>query len=300
MKPIKINFDYLKNYKSAIQVGVGAFLVSFSAVFVKLSTAGPTIEGFYRMLFGGTILLLLALIRREKLWSGKAAFTGAILAGILFASDLIFWHRSIDFLGPGLATLLLNLQVFFLAIFGVIFHGEKLSSKFLFSLPLALVGMYLLVGYDWNSSGKDFHLGIGLALIGMIFYVFYLIVLRRNCTLCVKYQPISQLAILSLASAAFAGFVALFQHESFNPGNMANWWWLLLYGIFGQVLGWLCISLGLAKIRLSLAGFLLLFQPALAFMWGVLIFGQIPTWINVLGIFITLIAIYMGSTAKSS
>src|SRR6056297_1963711 len=104
----------LEENKAAIQVAVGAIMVSFSAVFVKLSTVQPTMDAFYRMLFGGAILFLMALLRRESLWVDKKSFFFACLAGALFACDLSLWHKSILFIGPGLATIILNLQVFVL------------------------------------------------------------------------------------------------------------------------------------------------------------------------------------------
>jgi len=44
-------------YSGLIQLIAGATIISFSAVFVKLVHVGPTMAGFYRVLFGGLILL---------------------------------------------------------------------------------------------------------------------------------------------------------------------------------------------------------------------------------------------------
>ena len=45
----------------------GAAMVSFTSVFVELAHVGPTVSAFYRMFFGGIILLVIALIRKERL-----------------------------------------------------------------------------------------------------------------------------------------------------------------------------------------------------------------------------------------
>lgn len=285
--------------KAAVQVAIGAVMVSFSAVFVKLSSVQPTMDAFYRMLFGGMILLIIALLRKEAFWIDKKAFFIAILAGILFAFDLSLWHRSILFIGPGLATIIINLQVFVLTFIGYLIYKEKLSLKFLFALPLALLGMYLLVGYNWTSYGKEFHLGVTLALIATCFYTSYIFAIRRSQTLEYKYKPVMNLAISSLAAAATAAIIALFQGEHFSISVPLDWIWLIMYGIFGQVLGWLLISMGLPKIKLSLAGFLLLLQPALAFIWGITIFREVPALVEIIGAIVTLVAIYLSSTAKA-
>ena len=78
--------------------------------------------------------------------------------------------------------------------------------------------------------------------------------------------------------------------------DLQNFIWLLLYGIFGQVLGWLLISAALPKIKLTVAGFLLLLQPALAFVWDITIFQRPTPMIEIAGSCITLLAIYLSST----
>ncbi|MGQ9653198.1 MAG: EamA family transporter [Thermodesulfobacteriota bacterium] len=130
---------------------IGASMISFSGVFVKLAQVGPTTAGFYRVLFGGIILLLLVLAKGDGKWKRGASWGHAMLCGLFFALDLTFWHRSVHALGPGVATLLANFQVFFLAGFGVMFLGERVSRTLLFSVPLSLFGLFLIVGLNWRE-----------------------------------------------------------------------------------------------------------------------------------------------------
>jgi drug/metabolite transporter (DMT)-like permease len=44
-----------------------------------------------------------------------------------------------------------------------------------------------------------------------------------------------------------------------------------------------------------LSGFILLLQPALAFVWDVLLFQRPTSLVNWAGVFIVLVAIYLGS-----
>ncbi|HEY1992507.1 MAG TPA: EamA family transporter, partial [Gammaproteobacteria bacterium] len=94
------------------QLIVGAVMISFSAVFVKLVHVPPTVSGFYRVFFGGVILLAVVLWRHEHPRLDRASWIKLLLAGLCFALDLFFWHRSILYVGPGVATLLANFQVF--------------------------------------------------------------------------------------------------------------------------------------------------------------------------------------------
>lgn len=49
-----------------LQLLAGAFMISFSAVFVKLAEVSPTASAFYRVFFGALILLIAALWPRPR------------------------------------------------------------------------------------------------------------------------------------------------------------------------------------------------------------------------------------------
>ena len=96
-----------------LQLTTGAVMISFSPVYVKLAHVGPITAGFYRMLFGGILLSAIVWIRGERLSHGPRSVLVALAGSIFLALDTSFWHWSIRYVGPGLATLLANFQVFF-------------------------------------------------------------------------------------------------------------------------------------------------------------------------------------------
>jgi len=142
--------------RAQFQVGLGAALISFSAVFVRLSDVGPTMGAFYRVFFGGVCLLIIALVRRQSFWRGFTPLFYIVVSGCALSIDLIFWHRSITYIGPGLATIIGNLQVFILAFAGVFVFKERVSWQFILAIPLACVGMYYLVGFKWGYLSPAF------------------------------------------------------------------------------------------------------------------------------------------------
>jgi drug/metabolite transporter (DMT)-like permease len=109
---------------------VGTVFISFSAVFVELAHVGPTVSGFYRMSFGALFLFVFAVAKREALWAGGTAFWLAVAAGAFYAGELISWHRSIHYVGPGLSTILANFQVFFPAVVGALVFREWITRQF--------------------------------------------------------------------------------------------------------------------------------------------------------------------------
>jgi hypothetical protein len=89
-----------------LRLFAGALMISFSPVFVKLTSVAPTTSGFYRVLFGGVVLAIYLAITRRRLTFSAKVWIALVLSSIFFALDLWFWHRSILYVGAGLSTLL--------------------------------------------------------------------------------------------------------------------------------------------------------------------------------------------------
>ncbi|RJP76245.1 MAG: DMT family transporter [Desulfobacteraceae bacterium] len=283
----------------ALQVMTGAVLISFSGVYVKLSQTGPTASGFYRVFFGGIILLLISLISKQP--SVKSLKAGFLFfpAGFFFALDLFTWHKSIHYTGPGLATILANFQVFFLAFIGIIFMGERVNLKLILTIPIAVLGLFMVVGIEWDILDADYKKGVLLGLATAICYTGYILTLRKLQSLDDSPSPIFTLAMVSFITAIILAGFAWLQGEPLRIPDLESAFYLILYAAFSQVLGWLFIINGLASIRTSMAGLLLLLQPSLAFVWDILFFEKVTTAASLTGTLITLGAIYLGSTSRA-
>jgi drug/metabolite transporter (DMT)-like permease len=282
-----------------LQMTAGAVMLSFSAVFVKWAHVGPTASGFYRMFFGALILLGAVLIRKERLFHGSHHLKIVFICGLLFALDITLWHRSIHFIGPGLATLMANFQVFFLALFGMTILKEKFNWKFFFAVPTAVFGLYLIVAPNWKAMGDEYRAGVVLALVAAISYAGYILVLR-NFQSKFSVSAFSTIGLIALITSAVLALEALVINESLVIPDLQSWVALLGYGLFSQVLAWVLISNGLPKIEASRAGLILLLQPTFSFFWDILFFNRPTTWLEVLGALMALFAIYMGVTAKKA
>lgn len=281
-----------------LQLVFGVAMVSFSAVFVKLVTLEPTASAFWRMFLGGLVLAAIVLARREKLSLDWRAMLPAGIAAFWFMLDLVFWHRSILFVGPGLATLLANFQVFLLALAGIVIFKERAHWRLGVGVLLAMAGLGLLVAPEWFTLGRDYQLGVIFGLITAVCYAAYILTLRASRVAERAPSIYSNMAVLSLSCALMLGIVAVVQGESLAIRQASDFGWLLTYGIVAQVLGWLVISTSLPKIRASSVGLILLLQPTLAFVWDALFFDRRFTLIQVVGAVLALGAIYLGSQKR--
>jgi drug/metabolite transporter (DMT)-like permease len=281
-----------------LQLTTGAIMISFSPVYVKLAHVGPITAGFYRMLFGGIILLAILRIRGEKLSHGPRYVLMVVACSIFLALDTSFWHWSIRYVGPGLATLLANFQVFFLAAFGTVILREKLTLKLMVSIPLAMIGLYLILGFHWNDLRANYKAGILFGLIAAICYAAYILTLRKSQSETALESGLSTIALISLLTAFIMGLEIWIQQEGFGIPDLQSWGALLGYGVFSQALAWILIAKGLVRLEASVAGLILLLQPALAFVWDVLFFARPTVLLEVLGALLTLYAIYLGATSR--
>jgi len=274
---------------------MGAVMISFSAVFVKLTAVEPTVSAFYRMFFGGLVLGALALVGRERLWFGWSATAAIALAALFFAGDLFFWHRSILAVGPGLATLLANFQVFLLALAGVLLLHEPLRWRVVAAIALAMAGLSLLVGADWAALSPDYRAGVGFGLLTAVCYAAYILALRLSRVNAAAPSSIAVVTPLSLACAAILAILLSIEGQRFALPGWRDAGLLFAYGIAAQVLGWRLIAHGLASVRASQAGLVLLLQPTLAFVWDVALFGRAFTVFEGIGALLAIAGIYLGS-----
>ncbi len=276
----------------------GALMISFSAVFVRLTSVAPDVSGFYRVMIGGAVLLGIVLWRRERLLPSRAAIGAIGAASVFFALDLAAWHRSIDYVGPGLATLLANFQVFALGAVGILVFGERVRWPVLLSVPVAFVGVAMIVGFDWSALRPTDRLGVIFGLATAVFYTGYILTLRR-----VSYTGGISAAVtimwVSLAAAGLLMIAVPLTGDSLAIPSQRDGLLLFAYGVCGQALGWLLISSALGYLRASQIGLVLLIQPVCSYLWDILLFDLPLTTRQIAGALIALAAIYVGSSMAS-
>ncbi len=285
--------------KYLFALAFGALCISFAPIFVKMidsSTLGPTAIAFWRTLFGAIILFTWALVSKKQIRLPKQVMLFSILAGLIFCGDLFVWHRSIIFSGAGIATILGNTQVFWMALIGVVLFSEKLSPIYLFSVVMAFIGVILLVGVgSVQEFSADYIQGIVFGLMTGVFYSGYITSIKKAGHLGFNISFISLMAWTSLFSALFLGAAMMIESDPYLPVDMYTWGVLFALAFVAQSLGWFVISKSLPKIKASQSGIVLLLQPTLATVWGALFFAESLKTLQIVGAGLTIIAIYFGS-----
>ena len=248
----------------------------------------------------GVTLLAAALYRRELRWPGARHLLLSLLCGLLLALDLWLYHYSIRYIGPGLGTILPNFQVFILAAAGILVFREPVRLIYLISLPLAFIGLFMIVGIDWSQLEPTYRIGVIYGLAAAVCYAGFLLSLRQLQADQMGTSFFYVLMLVSLTTAAFLGADVVFRRGSLQVPDIQSLLALAALGLLSHTVGWILITNALPKMRASLSGLILLLQPALAFVWDVLFFQKPTTLLNWLGVVIALVAIYMGMARQSA
>ncbi|MDJ0794926.1 MAG: DMT family transporter [Woeseiaceae bacterium] len=282
-----------------LRLFIGAALISLSPVWVKLVDVSPTASAFWRLAIGGVVIALYLVITRKRVLLSASIWLLLILAAAFLATDLWFYHRSIQYIGPGLSTLLANFQVFVMAAAGFVILRQPPTTRQLLAIPLALFGLALIVGVDWDGLPEDYRRGIVFGLGAAVTYAGYLLSMRRSRRDSTIPVPTREIAIVSLAGAAMLGATAMAEGHSLVIASGSDGLWLICYGVLSHGMGMLFITSSLPHVTTTQAGIALLLQPTLSFVWDVLFFARPMSAMELLGAGIALFAIYLGSRSRS-
>ena len=201
-----------------LRLFIGAALISLSPVWVRLSDVAPSVSGFYRVVFGSLALVIYLLVTRRGLHLSRRTWWLLIVASVFFALDLWFWHRSILFIGPGLATLLANFQVFIMMIAGIVLLRQVPSVMQMIAVPLALFGLAMIVGFDWSGLPQNYQLGVIFGLLTAVAYAGYMLSLREARVGSTFRVPTREVAVVSVLTVFAMGASVGIEGESFANG----------------------------------------------------------------------------------
>ena len=280
-----------------IELLIGAAIIGTNGMMVRLAGMPPTAVAFWRMLIAGILLAALVALRHGWVPLSRKAWCWLLLPILAFAADLWMWHQSIAAVGPGLATLLANAQVFFMALAAMLLFGERLGPRFIVGVLLAFFGLWLLLGAGWSARSGSYHRGVWLGLGAGLAYAAYNIGIKRSqheAAVGRSRIPVEQvLCIAAFGSALCLGLMAWVEGEQFAPPSLHAWGMLLALAAIGHCLSWVLISRSLVVLPVALTGLLLLAQPIVAYLLDVAVLDVAPTPRQWAGLVISLVGIFV-------
>ena len=292
--------DNLKVRKGILFVLIGAFLISFSPVMVSMSDLQPTVSAFYRVFIGSIFLIFVIFLNRNLYINSFSVNPYLILAGIFFALDLWFWHRSILYIGPGMSTLIANFQIFIIPLMSFFIFSMAPNKYQIIAIFLGITGLYLTLGYGGSIDNENIKLGFMFGIMTALAYSAYILSLKKNnIEASYEISPLITLFYVSFISALILFIVMKIEGVSMAINDSSNLYSMLAYGIICHVFGWYMIILGLKTVTATTAGIILISQPIFSLFWDYLFFSRHTTSIEIIGIAVVIIAMIICVSSES-
>ena len=271
-------------------LSLGAMLIGFAPIFVKLSYLSPSAITFYRMSLALPFIYLLNVVIYKtnviKLKNKKTLFYSA-LASLAFTVDLTLWHYSIKLTSVSNATIIVNSAPIFVAVLSFIVFKEKLSANFFKSFLITYLGIFGLI-YFSNNYTEGQLTGDFLCLVAALFYGTYLLIIGKLG----DESSISIIFYTTLFCCVFSIPIMLLEKAPFIPINKLDWTNMFLLAFLCQFGGQFLITYGIGKISSSEGSIGLLMQPLTATVLAAIIFNEILNFIQILFILVTFIGLY--------
>lgn len=277
----------------------GATCIGTSALFVKVSEAGPVSTAFWRVFLALPFLWAWAWMgQRRTILTSQARSPRALLfaAGFFFAGDLAVWHWSIVLTSVANAVLLANLAPIFVTLAVWLLWRKKPALKFLAGLAAALAGVIMMVGGDFSHSDGRALLGDSLGVVTAMFYAAYQLTVTR------LRGTVSTALIMAVSSVVTAGFLlpmAWLSEEVFLPITATGWVKVLGLALISQVMGQSLIAYAMAHLPATLSSVGLLLQPVMAGLFAWILLGESLGAIAITGGVLVLIGIRIATQATS-
>jgi drug/metabolite transporter (DMT)-like permease len=301
---------------------IGILALSYSAIMVKDANFEPATSAFLRCAIAFVVLIPFAFFEiKKKGFLDRRGFYLAGLAGIFLGIDMVAWNYAIFYVGAGISSVLLNLQIIILPALAMIFDRFKPDKSFWLLVPLMIIGIVLTGGIldAAPNEGPATIYGVPLAILGTMLgstsgfcYGIYLYTSRKSGTLnpgryvqplAVVFvaQLIPQLIVMFLISGR--GFdivhgVLINGHLSAHPETMLgdpittmNWIWIVALAIVGHALAWVFVQIGSVNMHPTTVAGLLLLSPILTVIVAGFTHGEKASMLQIIGIIIVLAAV---------
>ena len=270
---------------------VSSSISSFSPISIKLVTVSFVSSAFYRFFFGligATIVLFLQGQLRQVFYQCNKYL---LLGGLFFSVDVISWYYWITIIGPGLSTIIISMQVLFIAVFSVCFLKEPFRISLFSSILLCLIGIYFLCAPQWEVLNLTSKIAIFGCFLTALCYAGFIITMR------ILREDSKRILLVDLWWVLFIcttiSCLAMFRFEgSFVIFSNQDWVVLLINGVFVGFFVWWLVLRSMTYIPITIVGVLLLMQPLFAVIFDSILFNFSITSIKLLGLGLSFLGIY--------
>lgn len=269
-------------------MAVGVVAVSAAAILIRVADAPAIAVAFWRCALGAAMLAPFALLRRERLPSGRALYIG-VASGVALGVHFGVWISSLDYTSVAASVVLVTSSPIFVAILAYIFLGERTSPLSFAGILVALGGTVVIASDDSVGSAALF--GNMLALAGAATFAVYVLTGRFSRTGGVGFLGYSIVAYsagaLTLLPVGILSGVQMWGY----PGE--TWFWLFMLTLGPQILGHTVFNWALGYLDASIISGAVLAEPIVSSMLAWLILSETPGTPTVIGGAVVLVGLFL-------
>lgn len=250
---------------------------------------------FFRFLIASIILLFYLRIKRISLKIEKDQFKILfLLSTIGYSATSLLLFLSYNYISVGMATIIHFIYPVMVTIASFIIYKEKITIKKLSSLFLAIVGVYILIGFKDGSLNKY---GVIISFLSAIFYAYYIIGTSNE-----KVKSMNNFLMtfyITLISSICIGIMCLFRGDFNFVINFSGIVSLFSIAIISTVISLMALIKGIKMVGPSVASILNTLEPILSIILGIILLNE-PININiVIGTILVLLSVIVITLDKN-
>lgn len=263
---------------------------------LPLYTAGMSVDTvlFYRYSFAALVLAVIMKVQGQPFALKKNEILPLAIMGLLFSANSLFLFMSYNYMDAGIASTILFVYPVMVVAIMTAFFKERLSVVTVFSILLALSGIFLLYYGDK---------GVTLSIIGTLFvllsaltYAIYIVGVNRSS---LKELPTIKLTFYALLFGLSLYIVWLrFCTDLQMIHSIFLWADVLALSLLPTAFSMVLITVAIHNIGSTPTAILGALEPVTALFFGVLVFHEELTSRSILGIVLVIFAVMLVIVGK--
>ena len=246
------------------------------------------------------ILMAIFLTDRKLLKISLSDLPLFLVCAICIIGLNLCYNESMNTVPLSLAAVLLSLAPIYVLIIAYLLFGEKITSKKLICMGLALIGCILMTGVLETPLKNIPLFGILSGIGAGLFWAVYLMASKKSIEMGNHTYTILIYSIIfiTIALIPFTDFAQISNFISINPCMTILF--LVLHSTFSFALPYIFSTLSLNYMDSGTSSILLSgAEPFAALIFGLIIYGEIPTVLMFLGFILTITAMMLLTRRES-
>lgn len=295
--------DIMKRIYLILPILAGIMFGS-SGIFVRTLTQNgidQTTLLFLRFSIAIIPILIAILLSDKKLFRiGLPDIPLIIVCSICIIGLNLCYNESMNTVPLSLAAVLLSLAPIFVLVFAYILFGEKITSRKLACMAMAIFGCVLMTGVLEDSLTSIPIFGILSGIGAAFFWAVYLMASKKsiesgNHTYTILFYSV---IFITIALIPFTDFGQIGSFVSINPTSAILF--LIVHSTFSFALPYILSTVSLNYIDSGVSSILLSgAEPLAALIFGFLIYSEIPTILMFCGFILTIISMMLLSKKEN-